>query len=88
MSILDSLLGKRKGWDCRPNPDGTAGCRRFIVEKNGKVASGTEVTIGADPKNNCEPFLTGDVNSILDDEAADIDKISKRVSASCRRGMN
>ena len=80
------LFGKKKGWDCHANPDGTTTCRRFEAGKNQKLATGTEITIGADPKNGCEPVLTGDVNSILDDESEDVDKIAKRVSAQCRRG--
>lgn len=81
------IFGKKKGWDCRSNPDGTVTCRRFAAEKNQKVATGTDITVGADAKNGCEPYFTGDVNSIMDDEQEDIDKISRRVTAACKRGL-
>jgi len=79
--------GEKKGWDCRKNLDGTVSCDRFIADKNGKSNTATSVTIGADPKRGCEPFITGDSNSILDDEMADIDVIANKVTLACKRGM-
>lgn len=82
------FLKKNKGWDCSTNQDGTKTCVRYVVDKNGqKVTTGTQVTIGADSSNNCEPYISGDVASILDDEAEDVNVISKRIVAGCKRGL-
>ena len=81
------IFGKKKGWDCRANADGTVACRRFEAHKDGKVATGTDVTVGADPKNGCEPYFTGDSNSILDDDEKDLEKVAKRVKSACLARM-
>lgn len=79
------FLKKKQGWECHENQDGTKTCSRFDIDKNEKVGTGTDVTIGMDPKT-CEPFLTGDV-SILDDDDEDMSRIIKKMKSGCRRGL-
>ena len=84
MGILDR---KKKGWNCRSNPDGSQTCERIEQDKEGNVKStGTEINISTDPKT-CEPVITGDINRIMDDEADDIEKITKRMTAGCKKGV-
>lgn len=86
MTIFEKVLGSRKGWQCNKNPDGSDTCIRFKAEDGGRVGNGTQVTIGIDEKT-CSPILTGDVNSIMDDDLEDIKKLSEQKALACKRGI-
>ncbi len=84
---MEIWKSKKEGWDCQNNEDGTTTCRRFFQDKEGnKLSNGTEMTIGADANNNCEPFFTGHT-SYLDDDEKKIDQIAKRKVVACKKGL-
>jgi hypothetical protein len=77
--------GKKAGWDCKKTEDGKMTCIRFESGKGEKIADGTQITIGVN-NTTCEPYLDGDI-SILDDDEDQVNKIAKKMSASCRKGL-
>ena len=78
---------EKKGMNCIPNPDGSQTCRRIL--KNNKtgelLTTGEEVTISADPSNNCTPTFSGGNLTVLDDEWGKFEEVAGKVSAGCRK---
>lgn len=87
MSVKDFVMGSKKGVQCEKNPnDGSLTCTRFEIKGNQKIATGSSLTFSIDP-STCQAVVSGDVNSILDDEFEDFDKIKKSMEAGCRKGI-
>lgn len=76
----------KPGWNCRASEDGSGKvtCTRFNADKDQKVATGTEVTIGVNSET-CDAFFTGNANSMLDDDEEAISDIANKMSQSCRK---
>lgn len=80
------IFGKseEKGFDCKPNPDGSRTCKRYVKDKNGEMTyDGQEITVVADPENNCEASFDGDTR-VLDSEWGKMNEVAKKVSAGCK----
>lgn len=78
--------GKKAGWNCNDNEDGSTTCRRFEQDdKNQKTSTGTDITIAVDP-NTCQPYFTGNT-SIMDDDEQKIDSIVKKKIRTCKGGL-
>jgi len=75
-----------KGDRCEVMQDGSISCKVYKNEDGQKKATGTDVTISADPQNNCEPVLTGSFD-INDDDAKRIDKLAGIAKRQCQRGL-
>lgn len=88
MAILKKFFGmKDMGDNCEVDPNtGYLTCRAVEFSKNGKMATGTEATVGADPKNSCEPFIIGNAN-IKDDDLERVEKWKKYAKNSCLAKM-
>jgi len=76
----------KEGWDCdNLNEDGSRTCRRVIIKDDGtKMATGTEITLGVDP-TTCKPVLSGDTQTILDDDDDNISSIANRMTSQCKK---
>jgi len=81
-----AIFKNNRGIRCDPNQDGTITCRPYKVEKNEKLATGTEVTISTDPNNECKPIFTGGIDLLDEDEKAVV-KAAKMVTNQCKKGF-
>lgn len=80
-----SIFKKSRGWNCsQVNADGSRTCRRFVVNKDQRLATGTEITVSTDPES-CEPIFSGESQTFLDDDDKDISIVAKKMSAQCKR---
>jgi len=76
-----------EGWDCDPaNPDGGRTCRRVEKDRKTKkaVATGTDITISADPET-CEPIFSGGSQTFLDKDDKAITEIARKVTSQCKK---
>ncbi len=83
MGFLDR---KKRGMDCQPNEDKSFTCRPYEIKDGEKLATGSEVTISADPNNGCKPAFTGRMDMLDEDEDA-INHVAGKVVSSCKKGL-
>ena len=80
---------EEKGDDCQiSNNDGilTAVCKRTIKQKDGTtVSDGQQITLVADPSNDCNISYTGDVRVMDNDGFGHFDGVAKRLQKGCKR---
>mgnify|MGYP001558744528 FL=1 len=87
MSLKDLFKSSaRKGIMCERSQDGAQQCTRFEVVDGQRVATGTTINLNIDP-STCQVTMGGDVNSIMDDEYEDLNKVKKGMEVGCRRGI-
>lgn len=79
----------QKGMQCHENPDGSQTCKRVFKDpKSGEIMTdGQEVTVIADPSNNCKPRIIGD-STVLDGDWSQFDEIASRVSSGCEKNRS
>lgn len=88
MGFKEFFKGESKGFECTTQPDGSELCKRVVRSKDGKMDfDGQEMTIFADPDDNCKPVKVGNMR-VMDDEWDEFDKIGKRVTSGCKRQIN
>lgn len=85
MGVFD-IFRNKGGMDCSENEDGTLTCRKFSVSNNSKLSTGSEATIGIDPKT-CKAFFSGRY-SVLEQDEEDFQRIAKKRESACRGGIN
>lgn len=79
-----SLIGrKQKGFECEENPDGSQTCRRFVIHKGRKMATGSDFELIPDP-NTCKVRFNG---SEVDDDKDSINEKIAEVENKCKRGF-
>ncbi|MEK6878725.1 MAG: hypothetical protein AABY22_03910, partial [Nanoarchaeota archaeon] len=76
MGIGNFLFGSKDGMDCEQDENGNHHCRKFRATKGSKLASGSEATLGVDPKTCKAHFI--DRYSVLEDDEEDFDRIAKK----------
>jgi len=78
---------EKKGFDCIENEDGSATCKRIMKDKQGNIVyDGQEITIIADPSQNCQPRFIGNL-TVMDEELGNFEEMGKKVSAGCKRNI-
>ena len=75
------------GWQCENLPDGTKAWRRFKNSKAGRLATGTQVMIAADPENACEPYIADGLNTLNDEDIDELKTPLAQAKAACMRGV-
>jgi len=85
MGAFDFIFGNKDGMDCSENEDGTLTCRKFKVNKNSKLSTGSEATIAIDPKT-CKAFFSGRY-SVLEEDEDDFQRIAKKRESACKGGL-
>ena len=82
-----AFWNNNNGMRCDPTPDGKGlNCKLFEANGNDKLATGTDVTVVADPVDNCEPRIVGTVDIMQKDEKK-VAEIANLVRKNCRRGI-
>jgi hypothetical protein len=75
----------KPGWNCRASgEDGKVTCTRFNADKDQRVATGTEITVGVNSET-CEAFFTGAGNAMLDEDEDAINDIANKLSLACKK---
>jgi len=81
-----SLFKKEnKGMDCQENPDGSMTCRRYKIEGQEPLATGTEITIVTDPKT-CKARFSGSMR-INDEDKKEMLDLARSMENSCKKGF-
>ena len=79
-------FGEKEGWACEVDSEtGGKRCRKFKATKNANLANGTEVTLVVEPKT-CHVHVSG-YSTILNDDEDDLNKLAKKMEASCKGGI-
>jgi hypothetical protein len=85
MGAFDFLFGNKDGMDCSEDPQtGALTCRKFKVDKNSKIATGSEATIILD--DHCRASFAGKFSVLTDDEV-DFQRIAKKRESACKGGL-
>ncbi len=77
---------KEAGERCETEDGITHSCQIFEVDREGKMATGTDFTFSVTPENNCEPIMIGN-HDILERDVSRVKRIIEQRARACRKGL-